>query len=135
MYGSPSEVRRITGIVPADLRFDSDPELDTWLEDRLEEISAMIEEDRVRSDFEAQGWLTIVDGVANRWCAEFLRFVMAHRDSPIVRVEDFRVEVPSDRVPGRGVLRDLRRIPRKIDKRRSFEASVVKKKEETDDGV
>ncbi len=126
MYGSVANVRTITSIRPSDVGFDTDEELDTWLTVKMDEIAQSIERDRNRTDFAAINVNLIVDGIADRWGAAFVRFVMANRDSPIVRVDDFSVEMPQDEVPGEGIWTDLRRIPRFIDKRFVFESGVVK---------
>ncbi len=126
MAGSVANVRTITGLRPSDVGFDTDDELNTWLGLKLFEITASIEKDRNRTDFAAEGWDLVVNGIADRWCAAFVRFVMANRDSPIVRVDDFSVEMPMDDIPGEGIWTDLRRIPRFIDKRFVFESGVVK---------
>ncbi len=126
MYGSVANVRTITGLRPGDVGFGTDEELDTWLQLKLDEIAVSIEKDRNRTDFAAEGWLPVVDGIADRWGAAFVRFVMANRDSPIVRVDDFSVEMPEDNVPGKSLWKELRQIPRFIDKRFVFESGVVK---------
>ncbi len=126
MYGSVANVRTITGLQPSDVGFATDDELDTWLAEKLDEIAVTIEKDRNRNDFAAEGLLLVVDGISDRWGAAFVRFVMANRDSPIVRTDDFNVEMPDDKVPGEGLWKELRRIPRFIDKRRVFESGVVK---------
>ncbi len=131
MYGTAADVRTMTGIRASDFKFDTDEELDTWLDARLTEIAVLIDKDRNRSDWSAQGWLPAIDMIANRWCAEFVRFVQASRDSPIVRVDDFNVEMPKDTVPGKGVLRDLRRFPRTITKQFVLETGVVRAPPET----
>ena len=126
MYGSVANVRTITSIKPSDVGFDTDKELIDWLQLKMDEIAVSIEKDRNRTDFAAEGWLPVVDGIADRWGAAFVRFVMANRDSPIVRVDDFSVEMPEDDVPGKGIMMSLRKIPRFIDKRFVFESGVVK---------
>ena len=125
MYGSSAVVRDMTGIRPGDFGFDSDAELDAWLADRLAEISIFIDRDRNRSDWYVMGWLPAIDNIANRWAAEFVRFTQSSRDSPIVRVDDFRVAIPTDNVPGPSVISDLRRFPRALTVRYGVESSVV----------
>lgn len=127
MYGNAADVRRITGLKPGDIGFGTDTELDTWLAARLDEIAVLIDRDRNRSDWDDQGWRAAIDGIATRWAAEFVRFTMASRDSPIIRVDDFQVQVPNDNVPGPGVLKDLRRFPRLHTARHVLETTVVKK--------
>jgi len=126
MYGSVANVVTLTGLRPTDVGLDTTMELDAWLQGQLDVIAVMIEKDRNRTDFAAEGWVLVVDDIAERWCAAFVRFVMANRDSPIVRVDDFNVEVLQDEGPGKGILRDLRRIPVLITKRAVFEMGVVK---------
>ena len=126
MAGSVANVRIITSIRPGDFGFSTDKELNDWLQVKMDEITQSIERDRNRSDFAAINAELIVDGIADRWGASFVRFVMANRDSPIVRVDDFNVEMPQDNVPGEAIWTDLRRIPRAIDKRFVFESGVVK---------
>ena len=118
-YGSAEDVIRLTGIRPGDLNFEGDgattaeAQLTDWIESRLAEIKVLIDTDRNRDDWEEQGWLPAINSIANRWCAEHIRFAMAHRSSPIVRVDEFQIEAPTDHVPGKGILNDLRRFPRK----------------------
>lgn len=142
-YGSVSDVKVLTGIHYGDLGFESDDEedgLDKWIEARLAEIKILIDRDRNRDDWEDQGWLLAIDGIANRWCAEHIRFAMAHRDSPIVKVDDYTVELPTDEVPGKGILADLRRFLRKADdeatrKRFMFSMGRVDTEDENEDEV
>ena len=127
MSGSVANVRIVTSIQPADFGFDTTAELDAWLQLKMDEITVSIEKDRNRNDFAAIGVDLIVDGIADRWGAAFVRFVMANRDSPIVRVDDFSVEMPMDNIPGDGIWKDLRKqVPRAITKRDVFESGVVK---------
>ena len=135
MYGSVANVRTITGLRPSDVGFDTDDELNTWLTLKMDEIAVSIEKDRNRTDFAAEGLDLVVDGIADRWGAAFVRFVMANRDSPIVRVDDFSVEMPQDDIPGDGIWKDLRKqIPRAITKRVVFESGVVKAAPENSTG-
>lgn len=125
MSGSVASVRTITSIRPDDFGFSTDAELNAWLQLKMDEITVSIEVDRNRTDF--TGYELIVDGIADRWGAAFVRFVMANRDSPIVRVDDFSVELPMDNIPGDGIWKDLRKqVPRVITKRVVFESGVVK---------
>ncbi len=126
MYGSVANVRTITSIRPSDVGFDTSAELDAWLTEKMDEIAESIERDRNRTDFAANNWELIIDGIADRWGASFVRFVMANRDSPIVRVDDFNVEMLEDNVPGEVIWAELRRIPRLITRRFVFESGVVK---------
>lgn len=128
MYGSVANVRTITGLRPGDVGFGTDDELDTWLTEKLEQIAVMIEKDRERDEasFTAEGWTIAIDGIADRWGAAFVRFVMANRDSPIVRVDDFNVEMPNENVPGEALMKELALFPREITKRFVFESGVVK---------
>lgn len=126
MYGSVANVRTITSIRPSDVGFSTDDELNAWLTLKMDEIAQSIERDRNRTDFAANNWNLIIDGIADRWGASFVRFVMANRDSPIVRVDEFNVEMLEENVPGEAIWTDLRRIPRFISKRFVFESGVVK---------
>ncbi len=126
MYGSVANVRTITSIRPSDVGFDTDDELNVWLTEKMDEIAQSIERDRNRTDFAVNNWDLIIDGIADRWGAAFVRFVMANRDSPIVRVDEFNVEMLEENVPGEAIWEELRRIPRAITKRFVFESGVVK---------
>ncbi len=128
MYGSVANVVTLTGLRPTDVGLDTTVKLDAWLQEKLDSIAVMIEKDRNRdaASFTADGWTLVVDDIAERWCASFVRFTMANRDSPIVRVDDFNVEVLMEEGPGKGIVRDLRRIPVIITKRAVFESGVVK---------
>ena len=128
MYGSVANVVTLTGLRPTDVGFDTTDELDIWLQGKLDVIAVMIEKDRNRdaASFTTDDWTLVVDDIAERWCAAFARFTMANRDSPIVRIDDFNVEFLMEESPGKGILRDLRRIPVLITKRAVFESGVVK---------
>lgn len=126
-YGSAENVRRLTGTRPSDFGFETELAYNEWIEARLAEIKVLIDKDRNRDDFDVQGWLPAINNVADRWMAGQIRFMMAHRDSPIIRVEDFDVETPTDAGPGAGVLADLRRFPRKHTKRFVLSSNVAKK--------
>lgn len=135
MYGSAETVRDITGLQPGDLKLADVATLDAWLEARLVEITGLMNQDRNRTEANVAllGWTETWDGIANRWCAEFVRFVQASRDSPIVKVDDFNVEVPNDKVPGPGVLKDLRRFPRMFSRRQVLDMTVIKKPPDEED--
>lgn len=124
-YGNVANVKTLSGIRASDFSFDTDAVLDVWIEARLTEIKQLIERDRNRSDFVEQGWKEAIDGIADRWMAGLIRFAMAHRDSPIIRVDDFQVTVPADEGPGKGVLADLHRFPKKLDARSVISIGVV----------
>ena len=137
-YGVAADVKVLTGIKFGDLGLASDVALTTWIEARLTEIKTLIDKDRNRSDWTAQGWIEAINGIANRWCAAQISFVMAHRDSPIVRVDDYVVKSPTDNIPGKGILADLRRFPRRADveatrNRFVFSMGVVPTFEEDED--
>ncbi len=126
MYGSVANVVTLTALQPGDIGWDTTKELEDWLQLKLDVIGVMIEKDRNRTDFAAEGWDTVVADIAERWLAAFVRFTMANRDSPIVRIDDFTVEMLLDTGPGKGIIHDLMRIPRLITKRVVFESGVVK---------
>lgn len=133
MYGTSAVVRTLTGLKFTDLGFASDVAFDTFLDARLAEITVLMNQDRNRTEIEviAEGWKPAWDGIANRWATDFMHYVMASRDSPIVKVDDFQVETPRDNIPGPGVLSDLRRFKRKLDKRHVLETGVIRKPPET----
>lgn len=124
MYGDAETVKLMTSLRHSDIGLDTDADLVTFIEERLVEVSALMNQDRGQTEatVTAKGWLDAWNGIANRWASALIRFVMATRDSPIVRVDDFRVQPPNDQVPGTAILADLRRFPRPGN---SFGVSVV----------
>lgn len=117
MYSTAVSVIEYTGVRPKDLSCDTSAELTTLVESWLLEIKSIIDSDRKR-DFlsEAGGNVglvpPLVHNVAKRMCSNMVALAVLRRDTPIVKLNDFAVQLVSDQILTEEIKRDLSLIPR-----------------------
>lgn len=102
-YSEPAEVIRRTGIQPADLGFpvdESDPDdaLDTFLTALLTEVADLIDRRIGRSYLDESTIPPGLVGIAADVASDSVRTMVATRQTPVVRIDDFAVTVLRARV-------------------------------------
>lgn len=109
-YASPADVRARTGIRPDDLGFVGEAELDSFLTTLLEQVSDLANRWMRRDwlDELARGLVGAIPAglhaVAADMAAQALREMVATRQTPVVRIDDFAVRT----VPGQLLTPDVR---------------------------
>lgn len=91
-YSEPAEVIRRTGVQASDLGIDDEEALDEFLEALLTEIADLINRRIGRSYLD----LTVppgLAGIAADVAADAIRTMVATRQTPVVRIDDFAVTV------------------------------------------
>lgn len=90
-YGSAASVRTRTGVKPDDLGLADDAALTAFLEETLTEVTDLM--DRVmRKSYLAEVSIPAgLAGIANDACADALGTMVATRQTPVVRIDDFAV--------------------------------------------
>ncbi len=98
-YGAAADVKTLSGVKPADLDLADEAALTAWLMARLGEITDWINQE-TRRDFEAEvagGELLAVpagiDGYANQIGRNVVAVCVAGRQTPVVRISQWRVEI------------------------------------------
>lgn len=91
-YSSADEVRRRTGIRASDLGIDDETDLTTFLEALLTEVADLINRRIGRSylDITVPAGLA---GIAADVASDSIRTMVATRQTPVVRIDDFAVTV------------------------------------------
>lgn len=136
-YSSAEEVIRFTGVHPPDLGLSSDDELKTVIEGWLVQIKDVIDQDRNR-DYHQE----VIDGkrtavppginlIAMRMCANMVAQATFRRESTIVQVDDYKIQMVDDRVFTEQLMKDLSRYPKKP---KFFGMLVVKPDIEEEEG-
>lgn len=96
-YASPADVRARTGIRPDDLGFVGEAELDSFLTTLLEQVSDLANRWMRRDwlDELARGLVSAIPAglhaVAADMAAQAVREMVAARQTPVVRIDDFAV--------------------------------------------
>lgn len=96
-YSTAADVVARTGVQPADLGQDSDDELETFLEGVLTEVTDLINRRIGRSYLDETVPPGLV-GIAADVAADSIRTMVATRQTPVVRIDDFAVSVLRARV-------------------------------------
>lgn len=103
-YGDKAEVETLTGVKPDDLGLADQAALDTWLNARLDEVTDWINEYTKRDfeqeviDLEIAEVPVGINAVANHMCRNIVAIALASRQSPIVRVDDWKVSIADPEV-------------------------------------
>ena len=98
-YSTPASVKTRTGIGPADLGLDDDAALDAFLEELLTEIADLM--GRVmRTSYLLETVPAGLAGIASDAAADSVREMVATRQTPVVRIDDFAVRVIHSRILG-----------------------------------
>ena len=118
-YSTPEEVMQYTGIKPQDLGLGIDEELKQVIEGWLIQIKDIIDQDRNRDYHQEveEGKRTEVPPgihhIAMRVCANVIAQAAFRRESTIVQVDDYKVQMVDDQIFTEPIMRDLSRYPRK----------------------
>ena len=136
-YSTAQEVIEYTGVSPFDVGVDDSEELTSLIESWLLEIKDIIDADR-RRDFlqEADGDPTsvrkLVHNVAKRMAANMVALAILRRETPIIKMDDFTVQLVQDQVMTKDIRRDLNLIPRGISQRAPFRVWRIRREGEID---
>lgn len=99
-YCTALEVIRLTGVKPSSLKLDkeADPDLalETLITDWIQQSMALIDSycHRTFTVDETTSW-NVVRSVCQRMTANMVALSQARRDTPLVKVNDWRVEISS----------------------------------------
>lgn len=107
MYSSAADVRQYSQIAPGDLGFESEQDLDTWIEARLVEISDMIDEYCERS-WTPEEAPKGIHGIAREMGRNVVSLSVTSRETPVVRVDDWRVRMVEPEILTTAIRRALR---------------------------
>lgn len=91
-YGTREQVLRRTGVGYADLGLEDDDALGTFIDGLLEETTDLLTQ-LIRKDYTAAGE-TIpagLHGIGADLAAESIRSMVASRQTPVVRIDDFAI--------------------------------------------
>lgn len=97
-YSSVEAVRGRTGVIPDDLGYDTDDELASFLAGFLAEISELMDRKMRRSYLTETSIPRGLDGIAADIAAESIRQMVATRQTPVVRIDEFAVRTIPTRV-------------------------------------
>lgn len=94
MYGTAEDVKRLTGITPERLGLKDDEELDVLLDVWLRRITAAINARLTQGEIKKDDpdYEGVVD-VCVRTVAKLVAVAYQQRQSPIVQIEDFAVDI------------------------------------------
>lgn len=107
-YGSASSVKTRTGVAPEDLGLDSEEDLDVFLNELLDEITDLFDRRMKKSYLAEASTPRGLDGIANDAAADSLRTMVATRQTPVVRIDDFAVRTIQTRVFSPDILSRLK---------------------------
>ena len=114
-YSTPEDVISYTGIKPKDLGFGEEDEdgLKALIEVWLTQIKSLIDADRNRN-YLVEGTVPAgIDNIALRMAANLVAIAVVRRDTPIVRVDDFNIQIVRDEIFTEPIQKDLSRFPAK----------------------
>lgn len=113
-YSTAEEVMQYTGVKPGDLGLSEEQELKDVLEGWLIQIKDIIDRDRNRDFHKEDGGVPPgIDHIAMRVCANVVAQASFRRESTIVQVDDYTIQMVDDRVFTTSIRDDLKRYPRK----------------------
>jgi len=131
-YSTADEVIQYTGVHPQDLGLESDEELKKVIEGWLVQIKDIIDQDRNRNYHQEveDGKRTEVppgiNHIAMRVCANVIAQATFRRESTIVQVDDYQVQMLDDQIFTDAIKKDLARYPKKS----RFGMMVIRRVEE-----
>jgi hypothetical protein len=131
-YSTVDEVIQYTGVHPQDLGLESDEELKKVIEGWLVQIKDIIDQDRNRDYHQEveEGKRTEVPPgihhIAMRVCANVIAQATFRRESTIVQVDDYQVQMLDDQIFTDAIKKDLARYPKKS----RFGMMVIRRVEE-----
>lgn len=107
MYSTADDVRHYSQVKPKDLGFDDVPALDDWIEDRLVEIADYIDEYCGRT-WEPEEAPKGIHGIAREMARNVVSLSVTSRETPVVRVDDWRVRMVEPEILTDSIRRALR---------------------------
>ena len=107
MYSSAADVRQYSQIKPTDLGFATVQELDSWIEERLVEISDMIDE-YCEHSWAVNEVPSGVHGIAREMGRNVVSLSVTSRETPVVRVDEWRVRMVEPEILTAAIRRALR---------------------------
>ncbi len=126
-YSTAEEVMQYTGVKPGDLGLNEEQELKDVLEGWLIQIKDIIDRDRNRNYHQEGSEVPPgIDYIAMRVCANVIAQATFRRESTIVQVDDYKIQMVDDQVFTDAIKKDLSRYPKKP----SFGIMVIKRIEE-----
>lgn len=123
-YSSPQKVIDYTGVTPADLGLRDDEESgEGWqsayeklfdiIGEWLEEVTDLINQDRNR-DYRLEETIPPgIHNIAKRMVANMVAQAVLRRDTPLVKIDDFNVQMVEDKIFTDAIKADLSRYPAK----------------------
>lgn len=97
-----------TGITPADLGLDNDPALDAFIESVLDEVTELVDR-RMRKSYLTEATVPAgLDGIVNDAASDSLRVMVATRQTPVVRIDDFAIRAVQTQVFSRDIIERLK---------------------------
>lgn len=113
-YSTAEEVMQYTGVKPGDLGLNEEQELKDVLEGWLIQIKDLIDRDRNRDFHKEDGGVPPgINHIAMRVCANVVAQASFRRESTIVQVDDYTIQMVDDRIFTTSIRDDLKRYPRK----------------------
>lgn len=109
-YSSVNQVKQYTGIRAEDLGFEHEEFLDEVLETWLIQIKDLINRDRNYDYTKDEEIPAALNNIALRMAANMVAQATLRRETPIVRVDDFNVNMVEDAVLTNAIKQDLRRF-------------------------
>lgn len=107
-YGTAAAVLTRTGIQPSDLGLDDDDALTTFLEGLLTEVTDLMDRLMRKSYLTDTTIPAGLNGIAADTASDSVREMVATRQTPVVRIDDFAVRVIQSRVLGPDVKERLK---------------------------
>lgn len=97
LYTSAADVKAFTGVTPGELKLADEEALDGLLDRWIGQISDLID-GVTKQPFESGDVPGGVENIALRAMGRMVGVARQHRDSPIMRVDDWNVRMVEDRV-------------------------------------
>jgi hypothetical protein len=92
-YSTAASVKTRTGAKPEDLGLEDDAALDAFVEEVLGEVTDLLDRAMRKSYLEADPIPAGLNGIAADAASNALREMVATRQTPVVRIDDFVVRV------------------------------------------
>jgi hypothetical protein len=111
-YCTAREVIILTGVKPSSVKLDKEPDPDTALEtlitDWIKQSMALIDSycHRTFTETETTSWY-VVRSVCQRMTTNMVAFTQARKDTPLVKVNDWKVEISTATIFSKELKDDL----------------------------
>jgi len=113
IYSSVTQVINYTGIRPEDLGLETSCELEVIIHGWLVDIKNFIDEDRNRDYYIENKIPSGINNITLRICANMIAQSQLRRDTPLVKIDDFNIQMVEDKIFTEAIRRDLSRFPAK----------------------